>query len=332
MTQGVWGDDAIEWVLAHGELERLAKERAELDGREGVALLRAYRAGVHRHLGYASFAQYVENLFGYSFRTTDDKLRTAMALEELPELGKALNEGTLCWSAVRELVRVATPATEHEWLEVARGKTVRRIEQLVSGKAPGDKPSDPGRPEVRRHVLRFDVSAQTYATFREAAALLRRRCSEPMNDDMLLLHVAREILGGPSDAGRSSYQVSVTVCERCQRGIQHAAGADVELPPEVVDMILCDAQVIGCVPSRDLAAENDDDSDHSTVLDHEQPAASAVQRAHVGEVHAQPGAAHAQPEGAQAQPGAAHAQAERAHGQPGAAHAQPEGAQAQPGA
>src|SRR5690606_13330393 len=125
METGVWVESKVEWILAHEELERLAKERAELDGREGLALLRAFRAEVHRHLGYASFAQYVEKLFGYNFRTTDDKLRTAIALQNLPEISRALNQGALCWSAARELARVATRATEREWLEAARGKTVR---------------------------------------------------------------------------------------------------------------------------------------------------------------------------------------------------------------
>ncbi|HLV67448.1 MAG TPA: hypothetical protein VKY73_16615, partial [Polyangiaceae bacterium] len=194
MKEGGWVDEPVDWVLAHEELERLAKARAELDGREGLALLRAFRAKVHRQLGYASFAQYAEKLFGYGFRTTDDKLRTAIALERLPELRAALCEGSLPWSSVRELARVATPDTVHEWLGAARGRTVRQIERLVSGKARGEHPADPGRPEARRRVLRFDVSAQTYATFREAAAAIRRRSSEPMNDDALLLQVAREIL------------------------------------------------------------------------------------------------------------------------------------------
>src|SRR5690606_18847523 len=69
MTAGVWVDGHMDWVLVHEELERLAKECAELDGREGLVLLRAQRVGVHRHLGYASIEQYVERLFGYSART-----------------------------------------------------------------------------------------------------------------------------------------------------------------------------------------------------------------------------------------------------------------------
>ena len=71
---------ASEWVQAHEALSALAREHAQLEARVGVGLLWALRAGVHRHLAYASFAQYVEQLFGYGARTTEDKLRTAEAL------------------------------------------------------------------------------------------------------------------------------------------------------------------------------------------------------------------------------------------------------------
>src|SRR5690606_39329272 len=118
------------------------------------------------------------------------------------------------------------------------------------------------RAEARRYVLRFDVSAQTYATFREAAAVIRRRSSAPMDDDALLLQVAREILRGPSDTGRCSYQVAVTICERCQQGVQHGAGADVDLPPEVVEMIACDAQLIGSVATGSEIDERGTNPDH----------------------------------------------------------------------
>src|SRR5690606_3431995 len=102
---------------------------------------------------------------------------------------------------------------------------------------------------------RFDVSAQTYATFREAAAAIRRRASEPMNDDALLLQMARDVLRGPSDTGRSSYQVAVAVCESCQRGVQRAAGTDVALPPEVVLMMACHAQLVGRVAAGATLAQ-----------------------------------------------------------------------------
>jgi hypothetical protein len=108
------------WRRAHDELVRLATERAGLDFEEGRWLLRAHRAGAHLRLGYASFQEYTERLFGYGPRLTQEKLRVAEALEELPETGGDLQAGAISFSVARELTRVATPSTEREWLEAAR--------------------------------------------------------------------------------------------------------------------------------------------------------------------------------------------------------------------
>jgi hypothetical protein len=245
-------------MAAHEELTRLARRRAELDGLEGPALLRGLRADVHRHLGLGSFAEYVERLFGYSRRTLDDKLRTAEALEELPALGRSLHEGTVSWSAVRELARVATPETEREWLEAAQGRTVHEVERLVSGQKRGARPADEPDSALQRRTLRFDVSADTLATFREAMLMLRRRSNAPLDDDSALLLMAREVLGGPSDEGRSSYQVALNLCERCGRGSVDAAGQAIPVDDAIVEMAQCDAQHIGRVttPHAHVPAEN----------------------------------------------------------------------------
>ena len=88
-----------EWALAHEALSKLRLKRAALDAEEGKWLLRAFRAATHVHFGYASFGEYVERLFGLNRRTTEEKLRVAGALEELPELAEALRSGQLNWSA-----------------------------------------------------------------------------------------------------------------------------------------------------------------------------------------------------------------------------------------
>jgi hypothetical protein len=49
------------------------------------------------------FPQYVERLFGYKPRSSQEKLRVAEALEALPALAQALSTGELNGSAVREL-------------------------------------------------------------------------------------------------------------------------------------------------------------------------------------------------------------------------------------
>jgi hypothetical protein len=205
-------------------------------------LLCAARSRAHVELGYGSFAEYVERLFGYDARWTKEKLRVAEALEELPELARALSGGELSWSAVRELTRVATAETETEWLEAARGRTVRELERQVSGRKPGDRPGDAARESAMRHVLRFEISADTLAIMREAMAKLRRDSDLALDDDAALLLMARHVLGGPNDEGRASYQVLLNVCEHCGRGQVQARGERVDVGPEVVAMARCDAQ------------------------------------------------------------------------------------------
>jgi len=105
-----------DWVRAHEVLSRLAQKRAALDAEEGRCLLLALRTAVHVHMGFGSFGEYVERLFGYKPRSTQEKLRVAEALEELPATAAELESGALSWSAVRELTRVAVPDTENSWV------------------------------------------------------------------------------------------------------------------------------------------------------------------------------------------------------------------------
>lgn len=157
-------------MRAHEALSRLARERAaaDADAEEGRRLLAARRSAAHVHLGFGSFGEYIERLFGYTRRTVQEKLRVAEALLELPSLAHALDTGELGWSAARELTRVAVADTEQQWLELANGKTLRQLEELVAGKRPGDEPSAVGLSPPTRHVLRFEVEPETFALFREA--------------------------------------------------------------------------------------------------------------------------------------------------------------------
>jgi HNH endonuclease len=250
---------AMGWQQAHEALSRLARRRAVMDADEGRCLLAAVRVGAHLHLGFGTFAEYVERLFGYSPRSTYEKLRVAEALEGLPALALALEEGALSWSALRELTRVASAETERAWLALSRGKTVRQLQNVVAGARPGDGPDSPREPGARRHVLRFEVSPETFASFREASAHLRRQGDPAFDDDAILLAMARAVLGGPADDGRASYQVSLSVCSECGRAEQRANGALVAVGPEIVALASCDAQHIGLVtaPANDNPTSSD---------------------------------------------------------------------------
>ena len=90
---------------------------------------------------------------GYKRRSTDERLRVAEALQNLPELGQALREGRVTWSVARELTRVATPENERAWLDVVRGRTVPQIEASWRDTA-WRSPRDAYDASLRRHVLR----------------------------------------------------------------------------------------------------------------------------------------------------------------------------------
>jgi len=249
--------ERIDWRVAHGELSRLARERAAADAEEGRWLLAAQRSAAHVHLGYGCFSQYIERLFGYKPRSTQEKLRVAEALEQLPAFAQALSSGELSWSAVRELTRVAVRETEHEWLQLARGKTLRQLEEMLAGRHPGDRPGSPPDLTALRHVLRFEVAAETFALFRDALNELRRRAGAELDDDAALLELARQVLGGPRDEGRASYQISLSLCPECGAGRQQATGGLVPVGPEVTRMAHCDAQHLGPIADQRAQPAND---------------------------------------------------------------------------
>jgi len=270
----VLGREEVAWRQAHEELVRLATERAGLDFEEGLALLRAHRAGAHVRLGFASFNEYTERIFGYGPRLTQEKLRVADALEELPEIARELQTGAISFSQARELTRVATPSTEKEWLETARGRTVREVEQLVSGHRPGSLPDDVPDSRLKKHVLRLELSGEVFATYREALAKIRRDAGESIDEESAILLLCGQALEGNRDPGRASYQIALTVCESCRRATQQGRGEVIEVGPEVVEMAECDGQHIGHVDA------------HVGVRD------DATARVHVGAVGVAIGCAH----------------------------------------
>jgi hypothetical protein len=81
----------------------------------------------------------------------------------------------------------------------------------------------------------------------EAVTAMRQEAGGTLDEDAALLMMARWVLGGPDDPGRSNYQVAVLVCESCGQGFQQCRGEAVPIGEEVLEMALCDAQHIGHV-------------------------------------------------------------------------------------
>jgi len=239
--------DSANWQRVDAALRSIAQRRAALDAEEAGWLREAEACQIWRPLGMVSAIDYMERALGYAPRTAQERLRVARALGALPELTAALTEGELAYSAVRELTRVVTPATEAEWREAAIGKNLRQIEEMVADHQPGDNPNDPGDPEHRMHVVRFELSAETFAALRQARQLLDEEHGSHLCDDELMAAMTGAVLAGSStteSTGRAKFQIAVTLCERCGQGWQDGAGAKVAIDSSSVERALCAAHRI----------------------------------------------------------------------------------------
>lgn len=119
------------WKDVHYQLTRLAQLSARYDLELGRMLLAGLRHQVHGPMGFDSFADYAEAMFGMTAPEVAARVRVADALTELPLMAAALADGVVRWSAVRELTRVATPGTEAAWLEMAEGSGLDRVRSEV---------------------------------------------------------------------------------------------------------------------------------------------------------------------------------------------------------
>jgi hypothetical protein len=238
------------WQTVDRELRKIAKRRAALDAEEVHWLREADRCQIWRELGLASALAYMERVLGYAPHTAKERLRVARILGGFPVLTAALADGELPFSAIRELSRVVTPSTEEAWCEAALGKNLREIEELVEGHKRGDRPEDPKDPKIRRHMIEADVSAETFALWRQVRQALDNEHGTSLSEDEMVAAMCHAVLDGASagePSGRAKYQIAMVVCARCAQGWQEGAGVKVAVAPEVVDRAMCDAQHVGVV-------------------------------------------------------------------------------------
>ena len=220
-------DTRPDWQTVDRALRAIRHNRATLDADEARWLREAEALQIWRQFGMVSVLDYLERVLGYAPRTAQDRLRVARALGALPGLTAALAGDDLPYSAVRELTRVATPATEASWITAAAGKNLRQIEELVADHGPGDRPDDPPDPQARTHVVRFELSADTFALLRQARTVLDDEHGTNLPDDALVTALCSAVLDNApatEPTGRAKFQIAVTVCERCRQGWQEGAG------------------------------------------------------------------------------------------------------------
>jgi len=120
---------------------------------------------LHPSWGCSSTAHYAEDRLGLDRRRTSELLAAARKLLTLPAIDRAFCEQQIGWSKVTELLKVATPEHEEEWLQRAKERTCRALRLEVRRARPGSAPHKSGEanglPEVR-YVVHTSVDALTF--------------------------------------------------------------------------------------------------------------------------------------------------------------------------
>ena len=96
------GGERRSWQDIDRELRALAKRQRALDAEEAILLCAVVRREIWRQLGKASLLEYLEEVLGYGPKAAKERVRVAMALDELPMLHAALENGEQSYSAVVE--------------------------------------------------------------------------------------------------------------------------------------------------------------------------------------------------------------------------------------
>ena len=135
------------------ELHKLGERIAELaacinsaEARMMTLIADFDRRGGWKDGGFSSCAEWLAWRTGTRIGTARERVRTARALEKLPQTAEALREGSISYAKVRALTRVATPEREAELLEFARAGSAAKLERTVRmWKKRNTRGTNPGR-------------------------------------------------------------------------------------------------------------------------------------------------------------------------------------------
>jgi hypothetical protein len=122
---------------------------------------------------------------------------------------------------------------------------------MVSGKKRGDRPEDPGNPDLTLRVVRLELAPAVFALFRQVQSAMADEHGGRLDDSALIEIICRRALEGGGEADRPAYQLAITQCEACSRAWQNGAGREIDIGSEVVERAHCDAELIGPLDAHD---------------------------------------------------------------------------------
>jgi hypothetical protein len=242
-----------DWKELHWQLRSLAQQRVALEAKETSLLLEAEESRLYRRLGYSTMIEYMERELHWGTHAANERLRVARELLALPLIADTFERGELCFSAVRELTRVATSENEHEFLAKAQGRTARDVERMVAGLRRGDSPEDDPDPKLIKKKIVLEVSTEVWARYRRTRTEREKAYGQRLDDSELLDGLLRDAAAPTAgQVTKPAVQVAVTICKSCKKSFTAAGGQQVPIDDATSDWLTCDAELIGDLESNDL--------------------------------------------------------------------------------
>lgn len=111
---------------------RAAREVTRGEWELGAWLLAIDRSRAYEKAGFRSAVSFAIRRAGLEPHKASNLLRIAQALERLPLLAAAYQEGRIGYAKIREITRAAAPETDESWLEFALGHTTDQVRRKLS--------------------------------------------------------------------------------------------------------------------------------------------------------------------------------------------------------
>ena len=118
-----------------------------------------HRRGGWQETGFGSTAEWLTWRISITRGAARERLRTALALEQLPETSQAMRTGEVSFTKVRALTRVATPDNEATLLDLARACSAANLERVVRAWRTLDRGSEVRAEQIRHRSRRFSAYA-----------------------------------------------------------------------------------------------------------------------------------------------------------------------------
>ncbi|MEE8459921.1 MAG: AAA family ATPase [Phycisphaerales bacterium] len=214
-----------------------------------------HERGLHQLAGHRSVVNYAVSRFGISRREARELFKAGMALADLPDIDEAFREGRLCWSKVRELVKVAVAQHDAAWLEHAQSVRIDELALEIRLARKGDPPRNrddrKGLPEIRLW-LKASMPPDVYAKWERVCEKIaiesggsaeQWQCLEALFD----LGLAHRPEDGPTIAPEHC-----CVVVNADDNTVETNDGDVPLAQETVEMLACDCGIVDAsTPDRD---------------------------------------------------------------------------------